>query len=253
MADRVCDSGAGRELVNLLHDFFGWLASVPGSSGGDPTTSWSQQLAGSLHYWAVLEATHVLTLMLFAGTILIVDLRMLGVAFRTVPFSELAQKVLPLTVVGFALLLFTGAFLFFANPVVYYHSVWFRAKFVFLLIASVNIFWFHARIQRRQADWDSQPNPPGGVKLAALISLISWTFVIVFGRLIAFTWFSCENMPPASFGYAFAECASEMREAIEADEAEAAGDESGDAPPKDPPPVDSSPDQPAPDQPADGG
>lgn len=178
---------------------------------GDPSTSWSQTLAGSLHLWALTEGTHVLSLMLFAGTILIVDLRMLGVAFRNVPYSTLNNKVLPLTIAGFVLVMLTGLALFFSNPVHYYHSVWFRAKMIFLLLAAANIFWFHYRVQKSQAEWDAAPNPPAAVKLAAGISIASWLFVIVFGRLMAFVFFECENMPQGSFGYVFAECESEMR------------------------------------------
>lgn len=195
----------------MFHDLLQWLQDVPGATDGDPSTSWSQQLAGSLHLWALTEGTHVLSLMLFAGTILIVDLRMLGLAFRNVPYSTLNNKVLPLTIAGFVLVTLTGLVLFFSNPVHYYHSVWFRAKVLFLLLAAVNIFWFHYRIQRNLAEWDAQPSPPTAVKLAAGVSLASWIFVIVFGRLTAFVFFECENMPPGSFGYAFAECESEMR------------------------------------------
>lgn len=246
----------------MLHDFFNWLQSVPGATDGDPSTSWSQQLVGSLHLWSLLEATHVLTLMLFAGTILIVDLRMLGIAFRTVPYSTLNNKVLPMTVVGFALLVFTGVILFAADPVKYYHSVWFRAKMIFLLVAAANIFWFHFRTQKSIAEWDTLASPPARVKLAAAVSLTSWILVILFGRLIAFTWFDCENLQPTSFGYGFAECAAEMREAIEADAAAAAEEEaaeegaSEEAAPEDPPPEETEPpaEPPsAPTPPGDGG
>jgi hypothetical protein len=197
----------------LLHDFLQWLQDVPGATDGDPSTSWSQTLAGSLHLWALIEGSHVLSLMLFAGTILVVDLRMLGVAFRDVPYSTLNNKVLPLTIGGFVLVMLTGAVLFFSNPVHYYHSVWFRAKMVFLIIAAANIFWFHYRTQKNLAEWDAQPSPPLAVKAAAGISLASWIFVIIFGRVTAFLFFECDTMPPGSLGYAFAECESAMRDA----------------------------------------
>lgn len=197
----------------MLHDFLQWLQDVPGATDGDPSTSWSQLLAGSLHFWALVEGSHVLSLMLFAGTILVVDLRMLGVAFRDVPYSTLNNKVLPLTIGGFVLVMLTGAVLFFSNPVHYYHSVWFRAKMVFLIIAAANIFWFHYRTQKNMSEWDAQPSPPLAVKAAAGISLASWIFVIIFGRLTAFLFFECDTMPPGSLGYAFAECESAMREA----------------------------------------
>ena len=40
------------------------------------------------------------------------------------------------------------------------------------------------------AEWDAQESPPTGVKTAAAVSLASWALVIIFGRLIAFTWFA---------------------------------------------------------------
>jgi hypothetical protein len=217
----------------LFHDLLQWLQDVPGATDGDPFTSWSQQFAGSLHLWALTEGTHLVSLMLFAGTILMVDLRMLGLAFRNVPYSTLNNRVLPLTVAGFVLVMATGALLFFSNPVHYYHSVFFRAKVIFIILAAINIFWFHARTQKNQAEWDTRSSPPTAVKVAATISLASWLLVIVFGRLMALTFFECENMKPGTFGYVFAECAVEMRDAIVADEEAAAAAE--EAPAEEPP------------------
>lgn len=205
----------------MFHDLLQWLQDVPGATAGDPSTSWSQQFAGSLHLWALTEGTHVLALMLFAGTILMVDLRMLGVAFRDVPYSTLNNKVLPLTIAGFAIVAVTGVLLFLSNPVHYYHSVFFRAKILFLLAAAANIFWFHYRVQKNQAEWDARATPPAGVKLAAVVSLASWVLVIVFGRLTALTFFECESLRPGSLGYAFAACESQMRAANEAAKAAA--------------------------------
>ena len=202
----------------MFHDLLQWLQDVPGATGGDPSTSWSQQFAGSLHLWALTEGTHVLSLMLFAGTILVVDLRMLGFAFKDVPYSTLNNKVLPLTIGGFVILTITGLLLFFSNPVHYYHSVFFRAKVLFILVAAVNIFWFHYRAQKHLAEWDNRPSPPITVKLAAIVSLTSWLLVIVFGRVTALSFFACESMKPGTPGYVFAECASLMRPTKEAAE-----------------------------------
>jgi hypothetical protein len=193
----------------MFHDLMVWLQTVPGATDGDPYSSWSQQFAGSLHLWSLTEGTHVLALMVFAGTILMVDLRMLGVVFRDIPYSALNNRILPVTVTGFAILLVTGALLFAANPVHYYHSVWFRLKVVFILLAAANIFWFHRRTQATIEAWDTAPSPPSSVKLAAAASLTCWILVIACGRLTAFTWFDCENVKPGSFAYAFAECAAE--------------------------------------------
>lgn len=190
----------------MFHEFFRWLQEDLGFNP-EQGASWSQQFLGSFNLWSILEGTHVLTLMLFAGTIWIVDLRMLGLAFKNVPFSKINDKVLPYTVIGFAMMLITGFILFLAKPMDYYHNVWFRAKLIFLIIASINIFWFHHKVQKNQDEWDANPNPPLPVKMSAVISMTSWILIIIFGRFIAYNWFECGKPQPAFVNF-FAECAA---------------------------------------------
>src|SRR5436190_2110347 len=52
--------------------------------------SWSEALASSLNFWGLLEGTHVLSLMLFAGTIFVVDLRLLGLTFKRTPVAVIS-------------------------------------------------------------------------------------------------------------------------------------------------------------------
>jgi hypothetical protein len=156
-------------------------------------TSWSAQLLGSERLWMLLEGTHVLTLMLFAGSILFVDLRLLGWIFRGVPVSKIADTILPYTVAGFIVMLITGVALFYANPLEYYYNIVFRLKLAFILMAAINIFIFHYRLQRDRANWDASPTPPRKARFAAAASLGLWVSVIVAGRFVAYEWFSCDS------------------------------------------------------------
>ena len=156
-------------------------------------TSWSGQLSGSENLWMLLEGAHVLTLMLFAGTILMVDLRLLGVAFRQTPVSKVTDTLLPYTVAGFALMVTTGLLLFASNPLDYYHNFWFRLKFGFVLVAALNIFLFHRRVQVNRSTWDHLAKPPAGARAAAVVSLAMWTAIIVAGRFAAYDWFNCDR------------------------------------------------------------
>lgn len=158
-----------------------------------PDTSWSARLQGSETLWMVLEGTHVVTIMLFAGTILFVDLRLLGLALRDTPVSRVSKAVLPYTLAGFAVMVVTGAALFFANPLEYFHSFVFRLKAVFLLLAALNIFWFHWRVSARQDEWDAAARPPLRVRASAGASLALWLLVIATGRYAAYDWFSCDQ------------------------------------------------------------
>ena len=188
----------------MLRAFFVWLQAL-GRGPGPDAQSWSETLHGSLNFWNILEGTHLITLMLFAGTILVVDLRLLGVTFRKMKVSTLSEKVLPLTVFGFAMMVVTGLMVFFAKPVEYYHNIWFRAKMIFILVAMINILVFHYRVQKNVAAWDAAPTPPWSARISAIVSLTAWIMVIIMGRFIAYNWFDC-GKPLPHFINAVQEC-----------------------------------------------
>jgi hypothetical protein len=182
----------------MISRFFAYVQYQLGAQYDDAgkavlDTSWSAQLQGSERVWMMLEGVHVLTLMLFVGSILFVDLRLLGVVFRNRPVSKVADSILPYTVGGFVAILATGLPLFFANAFEYYHSVIFRIKVVLLFAAAINIFIFHYRIQANRAVWDNAVRPPVKARIAAGTSIALWAAVILAGRFMAYDWFSCEN------------------------------------------------------------
>ncbi|MBI1359410.1 MAG: hypothetical protein GC155_03905 [Alphaproteobacteria bacterium] len=244
----------------MFHEFFRWLQEDLGRT--DTADSWSLQFHGSLNLWGLTEGTHVMTLVLFAGTIFLVDLRLLGVAFKSVPFSKLNDKILPLTVAGFIIMIVTGVILFLAKPLDYYHSVWFRTKMIFLVIASLNIFWFHFKVQKNQEEWDTAENPPRAARISAAISITSWTIIILCGRFIAYNWFDCDKLGAYVQGYAerhqaigetffkglysYGECASMMKVPDAVQAAQDAAPAAEPSPPPDTPPAEGTPAEPTP-------
>lgn len=158
-------------------------------------TSGSIALRESLLLWPVIEAAHVLTIMLFVGTIIMVDLRLLGLIFRDVRVSEMTSRILPWTIAGFILMVITGVLLFYAKPLLYFHNIFFRAKLIILIVAMINILIFHRVVHRGVTAWDAGATP-FPVRLSAGASLATWIGVIVLGRLIAYDWFNCEKLDP---------------------------------------------------------
>ena len=182
-----------------ISQFLAWIefrlgAEMDAAGRAIADTSWSAQLQASERLWMVLEGTHVITIMLFAGTILFVDLRLLGIVLRKVPVSQVADNVLPLTVGGFAVMAVTGVLLFFAQPLEYFHSLIFRFKILFLVVAAINIFWFHYKVQRSRAEWDARAVPPFSARVSATMSIALWILVIATGRYAAYGWVSCDNI-----------------------------------------------------------
>jgi len=181
----------------MIGAFLTWLQHSLGKGPADDAQSWSEALLGSLNFWSLLEGTHLIALMLFAGTILVVDLRLLGVTFRKTKVSVISDAILPLTVFSFAFVVITGLGLLFAKPLFYYHNIWFRAKMIILALALLNILIFHGRVQATQDSWDSDEKPPRAARMAAAGSLLAWLLVITCGRFIPYNWYECGKPQPA--------------------------------------------------------
>jgi hypothetical protein len=159
--------------------FIEWLDQTP----------WSIALHESVWAYPVIESIHVLTLCLFLGMAILLDLRLLGITFKRVPVSELADRFLPWTVSGFVVMVVTGIFLFYGIPIRTYHNVFFRAKVLMLILAGINVWVFHSGIYLRVAQWGRDPRPPLRARMAGMFSLILWAGVVVAGRMIAYNWF----------------------------------------------------------------
>ncbi|MGH9659594.1 MAG: DUF6644 family protein [Bryobacteraceae bacterium] len=156
-----------------------WLEQTPGSIA----------LHESLWVYPIVESVHVLTLCLFLGTAIMLDLRLLGRAMRGVPFSEIAARLLPWTAAGFAIMVISGALLFYAIPVRTYLNIFFRVKLAMLALAGLNAWIFHSTVYRRVAAWDLDPVAPPWARAAAGLSLVLWAAIVVAGRMIAYNWF----------------------------------------------------------------
>ena len=152
-------------------------------------TSWSIALHESIWVYPLVESIHVLTLCVFLGLTILLDVRLLGWTLREVPITRFSQRLLPWTVGGFAIMVVTGALLFYAIPVKTYLNIFFRLKVAFLILAGVNVAVFQFTAYRSIASWDAAPNPPLRAKVAGGVSLALWAGIVICGRMIAYNWF----------------------------------------------------------------
>ncbi|MEM7079685.1 MAG: DUF6644 family protein [Pseudomonadota bacterium] len=187
-------------LNDLLYRFAQWL----------DTHQWSTDIHESYYLYAWIETTHVLTLMVFLGMLIVIDLRMLGWAFTQTPASKLAQHLDRPLMIGFVVMVITGVLLYYAIPVRSTQSIWFRIKVVLLIAAGINAFLFRAKMRDAAITaWDSDPRPPPRIRTGAALSLVLWTGVIFTGRAIAYDWFDCHKQQ-TSFVYWAAGCVEEL-------------------------------------------
>ena len=136
----------------------------------------------SIWMFPVIECFHLLSLALLGGTVLVVDMRMLGLGLQSQPTAELARKMQPWLSGSLVMIIVTGILMFLSEAVKCYYSPPFWYKMA--LLASAIQFTFLVR--RKVAGADPGQIMPTLVKLTAVVSLTLWFGVAFSGRWIAF-------------------------------------------------------------------
>ncbi len=129
-----------------------------------------------------IEAVHLLWLCLLGGTVLVVDLRLLGLGLRRQTIAELAGHLRPWLVGAVILMFTTGVPLFLSEAVKCYYSQSFLVKMITLPVALIYTFTVReheARIGRL--------DPSARTRLAAAVSMLLWFTVAAAGRWIGFS------------------------------------------------------------------
>lgn len=136
----------------------------------------------SLWLFPVIECLHLLALALLGGTVLAVDMRLLGLGLKSQPSSELLRKLQPFMIGALATSIVTGILMFLSEAIKCYFSPPFWYKMTLLLLASLFAF----TVRRRVALAEPGRFASGLVKLTAVVSMALWFGVGFAGRWIAF-------------------------------------------------------------------
>ena len=134
----------------------------------------------------LVEATHVLAAVMVFGTVLIVDLRLLGLRDSPRAFTRVSRETLPLTWLAFGISVITGSLMFTTSAQNYFGNPAFQLKALALLGAGLNVALFQLFTARGVAAWDFD-KPPRAARIAGLVSILLWAAVVLLGRWIGFT------------------------------------------------------------------
>jgi hypothetical protein len=146
-------------------------------------TSVSQAVAESDWIFPTAECLHVVCTSLVLAAIAVVDLRLIGLAYRRRSAWEIERQFVPITWIAFAAAAISGSVMFLAKPVSYLHNPFFLAKIAAVALAGVNMLAFHWIV----APGARGAEPPKAAKASGLLSLAIWIGVVALGRWIGFT------------------------------------------------------------------
>jgi len=132
-----------------------------------------------------VESVHVVCLAVVAGSIFLVDSRLIGWTSRHLRFTYVSDRLLPWTWGAFIGAAITGTLMFIAGATNYAHNTPFLIKMGLLVLAAVNMLYFQFVTFRSVQNWDTG-KPIPAARAAGAVSLTVWCLVIGFGRWIGF-------------------------------------------------------------------
>lgn len=146
--------------------------------------SWiGQSIQASVWLFPVIESVHLVGLGVIAGSVVIVDMRLLGIGLQSQSAAEVAENARPWMIGSLAVMFASGILLFLSEATKCYYSFPFWFKMTSLALAIVFTFTLKSRIIRQELD---QRYPLVG-KAAAIVSLGLWFGVAWGGRWIGFS------------------------------------------------------------------
>ena len=140
----------------------------------------------SLWAYPGVEVVHIAGLGLLFGSIVVVDLRLVGLG-RGLSATKLATLAVPWTLVGFLLALCSGLLMFSAHAEDFIGNPVFLIKMSLIFVAGMNALWLHLGAFANARAWDVGSLPPPIVRIAGALSILLWLCVIACGRLLAYT------------------------------------------------------------------
>lgn len=149
-----------------------------------PLSLWIQESPVAFPF---IEIFHVLSIVTVIGTIAIVDLRLLGLPAHTPNIRKLIAQLLPYTWVAFVIAVISGSLLFISKAPDYAGNIMFQLKMLSIVLAGLNMLWFHFITQRSMEQWENDPTPPTLARAGGALSLLLWISVAGLGRWIGFT------------------------------------------------------------------
>ena len=126
---------------------------------------------------AATEIVHYFSMFILVGSMVIVDLRVLGLVGRRQDATQLADRLFPWIWASLALNFLSGFIMFAGSATAYYHNDIFYDKVLVIVLAIVASLI----VQQKVRKWNQLPSMPVWAKLVAVLSIGLWIGAIIAG------------------------------------------------------------------------
>ena len=126
---------------------------------------------------AVLEIIHYFSMFILVGSMIIVDLRVLGLVGRRQDAALLADRLFPWMWISLLFNFLSGFVMFAGSATSYYRNdIFYDTVIVVLLAIAASI-----TVQQKVRTWNQSPAMPAWAKLIAVLSIGLWIGAIIAG------------------------------------------------------------------------
>ncbi len=136
--------------------------------------------------YPIIMSTHLASIAIFGGMILLTDLRLLGVALKSASIADVVNQTRIWKRIGFVIMISMGIMLAGAKLETYYTNPYFHLKLTLLALVGVHAMVFHKSVYAHPEKLDQSPTIPRVAKVAAIVSMMLWVGILSAGRWIAY-------------------------------------------------------------------
>ncbi len=140
----------------------------------------------SVLVYPIVLSIHLTCIALFGGAILMTNLRLLGLTFKSVTITDMVRSLRPWKRAGGTVMICAGVLLATSEAEKYSPNPFFWTKMIILGLIGIHGIIFRPIVYNNTEELDKSAVIPTKVKIAAITSILLWTGMFTMGRLIAY-------------------------------------------------------------------
>jgi hypothetical protein len=162
--------------TKALLGFCAWLEETP----------LSQTIQGTGWIVPTVQTVHILSIAAVLSSVLMIDLRLMGVLGRDQPLARVSERFRPVIWWTLPVLLATGAVMIIGEPARSLANPVFQLKMALLVAAIIVTLSHQVPLGANPTFWEGSSGRRGAARLVAVLSLALWAGIVFAGRWIAY-------------------------------------------------------------------
>ena len=175
-------------LGDLIFHLGEWLRTTPMTPLSLAIQKTSLSALIDQHFWVIpiIQTVHILAIGATIGSVLMINLRIFGLAGRSRTMTQTVRRYLPWVWWGLLTLLITGIGMTFSDPVRELTNPIFWSKMILILVAVAISLWFQDSVRRNVARWELTHRGRVLTRVGSACVIGLWCLIMLAGRWIAY-------------------------------------------------------------------